>query len=382
MGKPRRRWVPATLAIAAVLLALGLAGELGAGWGFGLLIAAGALLVAGTAMFAVFAFTKLGDTAALERSFGLLLRCGAAAYVLGVAALSGHYVHETLAGRMEWHWIIFGPLALGALLAFDVGLKRKLVDGNVPTWRRYRQYISRAAIDTGALRSTFVDEVLVHRSLFRVSKLRWLRHALIFWGFAAMFAVELAAVVVREGFPAFGWRDLWREPGSALRFAFDFAYDFTGCMILAGCLLALAWRVAVNGKPERKYSDLPATLFLLLVVVSGFMVEGFRIVASAGDPAHAFAFAGRATAAMLVVEPATAAAWHAPLWVFHAAASCALIALIPVLRLVHTCATPLGRLMNSQQGMLAAKKRGVLTGMLGRRGMATPGIPQADHRTG
>jgi hypothetical protein len=376
------RWVPATAAIAALLLVAGLAGRLNAGWGFGLLVLAGALLIAGTAAFAVFAFTRAGDSARLHCAFGLLLRLGAAAYVLGVAALSGHYVHETLAGRMEWHWILFGPLALAALVAVDVGIKRKLVDRNAPTWRRYRQYISREAIDDAALRRTFVDEVVLHRSLFRTSKVRWLRHTLIFWGFAAMFAVELLAVVVREGFPAFGWRDLWREPDSALRHAFDFAYDLTGCMILAGCLIALGWRIAVNGTPQRKYADTPATLFLLLVVASGFAVEAVRIAASAGDAAHAFAFAGRAAAALLPVAPATAAAWHTPLWVFHAVVSCMFIALVPALRLVHSCATPLGRLMNSQQRMLAAKKRGVLTGMLGRRAIASPGMPQADHRNG
>jgi len=43
-----------------------------------------------------------------------------------------------------------------------------------------------------------------------------------------------------------------------------------------------------------------------------------------------------------------------------------------VKRLVHSCATPLGRLMNSQKGMLAAKKRGVLGAMLNGRRPAPP----------
>jgi len=330
------------------------------------------LLTAGLGVFGVFALSKAGDGEVLRKMFVLLLCAGGAAYVLSVGALSGYYIHETLAGRMEWQWIIFGPVVLLALVVLDLGLYRKLVGGNIPTWRRYRQYISRNAIDAKALWRTFVDEVVLHRTLLRTSKVRWLRHALIFWGFITMFAIELAAVIVRDGFPAFGWRDVWREWGHPVRLGFDFAYDFTGCMILAGCLIALGWRVAVNDSPERRYSDTPTTLFLLFVVVSGFVVEALRILPTAGDPVHAYSFAGRAVAVMLPFGQPAVAAWYEPLWLVHVVGSCLFIAYVPVKRLVHSCATPLGRLMNSQKGMLAAKKRGVLGAMLNRRGAAPP----------
>ena len=376
------RWVPITIGAALVLLVAGLSGRVGAGWGYALFLAAALLLASGLAFFALFALSKVGNTDSLRRAFRWLLCAGAAAYVLCVAALAGHYVHEAVAGRIEWHWIVFGPLALAALLILDVGLYRKLVGGNLPTWRRYHRYVSREATDAGALRRTFVDEVLLHRSLFRTSKIRWLRHTLIFWGFTAMFGVELVAVVVRDGFPAFGWPDVWREHGSAVRSAFDFAYDFTGCMIVAGCVLALGWRIAVNGSAERKYADTPTTLFLLFVVVSGFVVEALRFAASASDATEVYSFAGRAIAGWLPISPVTAAHWHQPLWLVHVIASCGFIAVVPLWRLVHSCATPLGRLMNSQQGMLAAKKRGVLSGLLSRRGIVTAEATTAEQRVG
>ena len=371
---PRARgpWRIAAAAGALLLLAGGLSGDLGAGWGYALFVAATALLAAGIATFCAFALTRAGDGDTLQRMFVVLLRAGGTAYVLAVGALAGFYVRETFAGRMEWQWIIFGPVVLAALVVLDVGLYRKLVRGNLPTWRRYRQYISREAIDAAALRRTFVDDVLLHRTLFRTSKVRWLRHTLIFWGFAAMFAVELAAVVVRDGFPAFGWPDVWREWGHPVRLAFDVAYDLTGCMILAGCLIALGWRVAVNGTPEQKYSDTPTTLFLLFVVGSGFVVEGLRILPTLGDPVHAYSFAGSAVAAAIPFTQAAVAAWLDPLWLVHVVGSCLFIAYVPVKRLVHSCATPLGRLMNSQKGMLAAKKRGVLGAMLNGRRPAPP----------
>lgn len=351
---------------ALLLLVAGLAGRLGAGWGYALFVAATALLAGGIATSAVFALTRAGDTGTLQRAIALSLRAGGTTYVLAVGALAGFYIHETFAGRMEWPWIVFGPVVLAALVVLDVGIYRKLVAGNLPTWRRFRQYISRDAIDARALRHTFINEVVLHRSLLRTSKVRWLRHTLIFWGFAAMFAVELAAVVVRDGFPAFGWPDVWREWGHPVRLAFDFAYDFTGCMILIGCLIALGWRIAVNGTPEQKYSDTPTTLFLLFVVLSGFTIEALRILPTLGDPVHAWSFAGNAVAAMIPFTQASVAGWFDPLWLVHVVGSCLFIAYVPVKRLVHSCATPLGRLMNSQKGMLAAKKRGVLGAMLTR----------------
>jgi nitrate reductase gamma subunit len=340
-----------------------------AAWGYGLFTAAAALLIAGSAVFSILLFTRAGDGATLARISKAMVLAGLWAYALAIVVLGIHFSYETLQGRMEWHWVLFGPLALAALVVLDLGLYRKLVANNLPTWRRYRPYIRREDADPAAMLRTLVDDVIVHRSLYRVSRIRWVRHTLIFWGFAGMVAIELFAVVLREGFPAFGWRDVWREPGHPVRFAFDFAFDLTGLMMLAGCLLALAWRAMVNATPERKYADTPTTVFLLFVVASGFVVEGARIAQSAGSAAHAASFVGVAFAAPAAALGLAQAGAYKALWLVHVIASLAFIAYVPVRRLVHTCATPMGRLMNSQQGLLAAKKRGVLGAMLlgGRR---------------
>lgn len=380
---PRARTHPIWVALGvagALLVGTGLAGWLSAAWGYGLFAAAFALLAAGVAVFAVFALTRAGDGSLLRRASAVLLAGGGAAYVLALCALAGHYMHETLQGRMEWHWIVFGPAALAALLVLDAGLYRKLVRNNLPTWRRFRQYIRRADADPAAMRRTLVDDVMVHRSLFQAGKLRWVRHTLIFWGFAGMMLVELFAVFLREGFPAFGWRDVWREPGHPLRLAFDFAFDFTGLMMLAGCVLALVWRAMVNATPERKYADTPTTVFLLLVVVSGFVVEGLRIVPTLGDAAHGASFVGVAFARALAALGLAGEGLYKASWVVHALGALAFVAYVPIKRLVHTCATPMGRLMNSQQGLLAAKKRGVIGAMLLRgQGIATP-MNETSHK--
>jgi nitrate reductase gamma subunit len=316
------------------------------------------------------ALTRVDDGRRLQSLSATVLKAGGYAYVLAVCAMAGAYGRETLAGRMEWNWIVFGPCVLAALIALDYGLYRKLIKANIATWRRYRPYITRENADPGSMRRVLIDDVLLHRALYRTSKIRWLRHTLIFWGFTAMFVTELVAVFVRDGFPAFGWRDIWREPSHPVRLVFAFIYDFTGLMILLGCLIALAWRAAVNRAPERKFSDTPTTIFLLFVVATGFWVEGLRIAPTLGDGSHAAAFAGVMTARALVATGLALPAYESPLWMIHVLAACAFIGYVPVMRLIHSCATPLGRLMNSQRTMLAAKKHGVLSAMLRSRGVA------------
>lgn len=361
------------LAVAAALLvAIGLAGWVPAGWGYALFIVAGLVLCAALMHVGVLGLTRLGTAETLLARARMLARMGVAAYVLALAALAAHYAHETLAGRMEWHWVLFGPLVLAALVAVEWGVYRKLLRAGAPALLRYRAHLSRSQADPAAMRRTLWNDVIVHKSLWQVSRLRWLRHTLIFWGFGLMFIAELAAVFVREAMPAFGWGDPWRTLGHPLRLAFDLVYDITGLMMLAGCLLALAWRAGVQGKPERRFSDTPMVVFLLVVVITGFVVEGWRLALAPDTAYHAYSFAGQLLAQGTTSLGWVSAALYKPLWVVHVVASCAFIGWLPATRLIHTCATPLGRLLHSQTGLLAAKKHAVLSGMMRPRQQPHP----------
>ncbi|MCC7016593.1 MAG: hypothetical protein IT564_05265 [Rhodospirillales bacterium] len=360
------------LTLAVLLFGIGLGGGLISAWGYGLFLVATVLILAGAATFAVFAFSRRFDGDALRGIFAWLFRLGGWTYLLAVAALAGFFADETLHGRMEARWILFGPAALIALVLLDWGLYRVLVGRNLPTWNRYGHLVARETIDSEALRRTLIDEIVLHRTLLSVSGFRWLRHTLIFWGFAAMFALEMVAVFLREAVPAFGWRDIWHEPGHPVRLAFDAGFDLTGLMMLAGCLLALGWRIAINGTPDRKYSDTPTTVFLLFVVVTGFAIEGARLAPLPPGPEAAAAFAGAWFAAILPKGLIENAALGEALWLVHTLASCAFIAYVPVKRLIHSCATPMGRLMNSQKALLAAKKQASLQGILIGKPLMTP----------
>jgi len=361
LSRPSRA-VP--MAAAGLLFITGLFGALNEAWGYGLMLVATIALLLGICAFGLFVLTQEFDTASLARTYKGLLVFGGWLYVLGVSALSGYFVFETLHGRMELRWILFGPVVLACVVVLDVGLYRLLIVKNLPTWQRFGALISRADSEPGRMRKALVDDVILHRSLFDVSAFRWFKHTLIFWGFSIMFAVEIVAVFVREGLPAFGADDIWEDLGHPLRMAFDFAYDFTGLMVLIGCMLALLWRLKVQGTAEQKFTDTPTAAFLFFVVVSGFLLEGARIAAEDGLTTNVASFVGVLFARLFEVGSDTYDRIHAPLWYIHVFGSCAFIAYVPVKRLVHSCATPMGRLMNSQIGLLAKKKEAALRGML------------------
>ena len=125
------------MAIAAGLLLLGLAGASNAAVGYGFFMVATLLLFAGCGLLAVFALTRWFETAALQRAFISAFWMGAWCYVLSVAALSGYFIYEALAGRIEWKYIIFGPAALAAIVILDVGIWRIIVQRNLATVGRY-----------------------------------------------------------------------------------------------------------------------------------------------------------------------------------------------------------------------------------------------------
>jgi nitrate reductase gamma subunit len=346
-----------------LLLGMGLAGYGSPAVGYGILLIAGLLLVTGLSCLGLFCFTRWLNGDGLLLSAKRLLIAGGWGYLIGVCGLSGYYVHEALAGRIAAKWIVFGPVVIAALFVLDFGLYQGFIRKQLPTWRRFGYVMSRNLIDHEAMRRTLVDEVILHRALFSVSWFRWLRHTLIFWGFVLMFGVELLAALFRDALPSFGFPNAYADPNSPIYGAFKFAFNLTGLAVFIGCIMALGWRMHVRGTALKKYSDTPTTLFLLFVVSTGFVMEALQIAAAGRPPVMAIGFVGYA---LSFLAPDASKPVRDGVWLIHVMAACAFIAYVPVWRLVHSCATPLGRLANSQKLMLSAKKQTVLSGLMRR----------------
>ena len=360
----RRRRMFLPLVIGIVIFSLKLSGQYGPGSGYGLLLVSVLLMFAGVKALSILVFTNLFSTDTLIGAMRWLFWTGGWLYVIAVFDLSGYFTAEALAGNVELRWILFGPLAVATLAIFDIGMYQILVQRNRPNWNRYRQHITRENSQPALARKTFLMDVVLHANLLSVSGLRWLRHTLIYWGFALLFGVEIIAVFIREGIPAFGMTDIWEIPGHPVRLAFDFAFDFFGLMVLVGCILSFAWRIKVSQAEEKKYADTPSVLFLFLVVLTGYIVEAARFVTDGMPDGAGFSFVGVTIVYLMSDSAKLLTGIYTPIWYIHVFGSLAFIVYVPAYRMVHSCAVPIGRIITSQKEILFKKRMNSIKGLM------------------
>jgi Fe-S oxidoreductase len=129
----------------------------------------------------------------------------------------------------------------------------------------------------------------------------------------------------------------------AIYLAFGLIVDAAGITVLVGIGLAAYRRYVV--RPDRLESGLRDALPLVLiavVVLSGFLLKGLRIVATS-DPWAAWSPVGYASAWLLglPLDADGAVRLHQFLWYGHAALAFGLIALIPWTKLLHILSVPL-----------------------------------------
>ncbi|MCB2227714.1 MAG: respiratory nitrate reductase subunit gamma [Desulfarculaceae bacterium] len=190
----------------------------------------------------------------------------------------------------------------------------------------------------GPALSALLLDGLLQRRLWRLSRGRWLVHALIFLPLAARLAWALAALVLgRWAVGSYFTQALLAKnhPATAL------FLDLTGLMILAGGLLALGRRLARRGAalPGLPRPDWPALALIGLIVLSGFITEGARL-ALTGHGGAPWALVGAALSHLFTPGPALQSA-YAWLWYGHAICYAAFVAYLPFSRLRHILLAPL-----------------------------------------
>lgn len=154
-----------------------------------------------------------------------------------------------------------------------------------------------------------------------------LMHGLLFWGFLVL----LIGTAV-EAFDHYS--GLHFLHGSAY-LTFAFVMDLAGLLALIGAVLALVRRYvlrprALDNKPE----DAFVLLLVIGVLVTGFLVEGARIAAQAGEvPWERWSFAGWATAHWFFGPESLGA--HKALWWIHLILSFLFVAVLVNTKLFH-----------------------------------------------
>jgi Fe-S oxidoreductase/nitrate reductase gamma subunit len=172
-------------------------------------------------------------------------------------------------------------------------------------------------------------------------------HGLIFFGFFVLiFGAAFDAGEFHITEPLFGWS--FNRGNFYLGFAF--LMQAFGLCVLIGVLMAMLRRyvikperLAYKGKSDNTADDAVALLFILGIVVTGFLISALRIhVTYQQAPWEWVRFVswGIATYALAGVETSTALTLHKIMWWTHTFIVLGFIAYIPYSRLLHIITTP------------------------------------------
>lgn len=259
---------------------------------------------------------------------------------------------------MDTKMWIFIPIISVASGVFLSALYRNIVRSLQGIWQQWGDRWSRNEVELGALAKSFVIEVLFQRKLYRDSRLRWARHIFIYWGFVGLFVFDMIFF--------FFTKILQLPPQHPFHLFLDFGLDLYGGILLLGLTVALIRAYVVKGSLGATYNDTPAVALIFGVVVTGFLLEALRLASSAFEPSMTWSFIGLALATPLRSLNRSWDSVYESLWIFHAVIASVSIAYIPLSRMVHIFAVPLGRLLESQQKMLTAKIQSIGRGLMGR----------------
>jgi Fe-S oxidoreductase/nitrate reductase gamma subunit len=176
-----------------------------------------------------------------------------------------------------------------------------------------------------------------HTSLLK-ERLPGLMHAFIFFGFLVLLA---ATIVVAIDFDL----HIPIMHGAFYLYFQSLIVDLFGGVFLVGLAIALYRRYVLRLRQleHGQWADAAILAAFVLILFTGFMMEGLRIAAT-NDPWALWSPIGYAFGAVLALMLPTEAALravHAGLWVFHVALWHSLLALFPFTKMAHVMTSPL-----------------------------------------
>lgn len=186
----------------------------------------------------------------------------------------------------------------------------------------------------------FLDGLLGRR-IFRGDVAAGMMHVLILWGFLGLLAGTVLISV-----------DFWvvRFLKGPVYIGYSLCLEVFGLMLIMGLIWALVRRYLQRvTRLERRLRDLTVPVWLLLVVLSGFLVEGIRLSAQRPEWGG-WSFIGYATS-LLWPDPRGALSIYPYLWWSHAILSLGLVAAIPFCKLFHVLAAPLSIYMENRSDL-------------------------------
>jgi len=345
-----------------ILLSLTLSGALSIRWGIWPFLTGLSVAVFSTIWLSLLIFYQNTGTKVFVNGFKYLIVSGLSAIFVGLSLLSGVYLRTLFSGRMEARWILFWPMVLAACIIFWAGVYKKVIGTNIGTLQSWERFLDRKDTEPRAFLKRLWEDVILQKPLREQSRIRWVRHILIYWGFVLLWVTDILFAFLLEYLPLLGFPFFSEVPH--IKTLFKLFFESFGLMVLLGTCTALIWGFVVRKTGQEIYRDTPTAVFLLFVVLTGYLAEGARFASIPYTPAMEYSFLGNFFASLIRGRGLSYGPLYQGSWFLHVILACSFIAYFPVKRLIHSCATPVGKLMQSQKALLEAKLKGVAGGLL------------------
>ncbi|MCX8111451.1 MAG: heterodisulfide reductase-related iron-sulfur binding cluster [Syntrophorhabdaceae bacterium] len=245
-------------------------------------------------------------------------------------------------------WITYALMVI-TFIALIIGIKKRYAMWKIgkPTNFNFKDRL-------GERISYFIANGIFHKSILREAFPGWM-HFFIFWGFLIL-AIATALIAIQDDVIRLIFGVEFIKGNFYL--IFSFLTDLAGAVAIIGILMAMYRRYIV--KPTRldnKPDDLIVLLWILAVLVTGFLVEAARIAADP-KPYEVWSFVGWALSSIFpAAEKGTTYMPHAVMWYIHMLLSFGLIVYIAYSRLLHIITSSLNMMFrgveDSPRGAIA-----------------------------
>jgi nitrate reductase gamma subunit len=235
--------------------------------------------------------------------------------------------------KWHYHWWAFSLF----LFVFCAGIL-----GKVYIWSMgHGKVLSTKEMEQTRVVNALFFEALLQRKLYKESRLRWLIYLSESFGFMTLLFVFLVFVLTRFVFKI----DFFVTGGGGL--ILDFLMDFLGLLILSGTIASFVRRSIKRPNMITEREDIIAVLLLFFIVLTGFLLEGFRMAVLPVTFESYFSFVGLAMASLFRQIPLAWTDIHFYTWIIHATIVFIFLAYVPFSKFIHFIACPVTILASS-----------------------------------
>jgi hypothetical protein len=238
---------------------------------------------------------------------------------------------EFIEAEETYKWQILWIMTAITGIIFLIGMFN-----TISLWRLGKAKSLQGPLRWGPVLKAFVTEVIFERRILKTSFIRWS----VFFGISMGFIFLLVPYIAYWIFRLSGGLD-FLEP-SSYQLSLDFLLDLFSTLIMIGVFLAILRRYIVKSpQMENLTQDSLAVLLIFLIVISGFLLEGFRCATLPESRELSFSFMGSIIGSWLRPFDQPWTVYHFYLWLFHAFISLVFVAYIPFGKIRHFIACPL-----------------------------------------